>query len=84
MFVTCENDAQTGSHYQNSVRKSTNRKINLRQQAVVFQVGFHFINLRRFWETEEGIFNLKIRLKVPFIKRTMLTYSVSSQAYSTL
>ena len=47
LIITCENDAQTGICFQNSARKSSIRKLNLRQQAVVLQVGFHFVNVPR-------------------------------------
>ena len=50
LILTCENDAQTGI-YQNSARKSTIRILNLRQQAVVFQVGFYFLNLPRHFQS---------------------------------
>ena len=51
LIITCENDAQTGIYYQNSARKSTIRILNLRQQAVVFQVGFYFLNLPRHFQS---------------------------------
>ena len=47
LIITCENDAQTGICFQNSARKSSIKKLNLSQQAVVLQVGFHFVNVPR-------------------------------------
>ena len=51
LILTCENDAQTGIYYQNSARKSTIRILNLRQPAVVQQVGFYFLNLPRHFQS---------------------------------